>query len=127
MLTVARTAVALPLLTRGAGSDSGRQAWKSPAVWAAGAPLLEPLMFTSESSHVRIGRPARIPRPLDELHALPDDALLDTKEAAAFLSVAANSLSWHRCRGGGPNFIHVGSAVRYKLGVLRAYIGGGAQ
>ncbi|CAN7649915.1 hypothetical protein LJR039_005018 [Pseudorhodoferax sp. LjRoot39] len=77
---------------------------------------------------------ARIPRPLAELHALPDEALLDTKEAAAFLALAPNSLPWYRSQGGGPAFIYVGASVRYKLGVLRAYIGerrpfvaGGAQ
>ncbi|MGG6262178.1 helix-turn-helix transcriptional regulator [Stutzerimonas stutzeri] len=63
---------------------------------------------------------------LDELavlHALPDDVLVNSAEAAAFLSLKPNSLNWYRCYGGGPNYVRVGSkAIRYRLGDLRAYL-----
>lgn len=57
------------------------------------------------------------------LHVLPDDVLVNSAEAAAFLCIKPNSLNWYRCHGGGPKYVHVGSkAVRYRLGDLRAYL-----
>lgn len=59
---------------------------------------------------------------LTELHALPDDALLSTQEAAAFLNVAPSTLSWYRCRRVGPEYKKVGpKTVRYCVGELRSY------
>jgi hypothetical protein len=59
---------------------------------------------------------------LAELHALPDDAMLSTAEAAAFLHIAANSLNWYRSQRIGPDYVKLGPrAVRYKVGDLRKY------
>jgi hypothetical protein len=59
---------------------------------------------------------------LAELHALPDDALLRSNEAAAFLNVSINSLSWYRCQRMGPEYLKLGAkSVRYRVGALRAY------
>ena len=55
-----------------------------------------------------------------ELHALPDEALATAQEAAAFLRLKYNTLSWYRCNGGGPNYVPVGpKLVRYRKGGLR--------
>ena len=51
---------------------------------------------------------------LAELHALPDDALLKTREAAAFLNLSPASLSWFRAQRIGPDYVRVGAnSVRY--------------
>lgn len=65
------------------------------------------------------------PEQINELHRLEDDALVDTREAAAFLGLAVATLNWVRsnapCRG--PKFCRVGTrTVRYRLGDLRAFI-----
>jgi len=48
------------------------------------------------------------PEEMAELHALPDDALATAQEAAAFLRLRYNTLSWYRCNGGGPKYTCVG-------------------
>lgn len=59
---------------------------------------------------------------LTELHQLPDDALLSTREAAAFLNVSPSSLAWYRCNRIGPDYVKVGTkTVRYRVGTLRGY------
>lgn len=40
--------------------------------------------------------------------------LLTTKEAAQYLTIKAQTLEFWRCRGGGPQFIKIGRAVRYR-------------
>ena len=65
------------------------------------------------------------PAELAELHALPDDALSTPREAAAFLRLKYNTLSWYRCNGGGPAFVRVGpKLIRYRMGDLREYMKG---
>lgn len=65
------------------------------------------------------------PEEMAELHALPDDALATAQEAAAFLRLKYNTLSWYRCNGGGPKYTRVGpKLIRYKLGDLREYAKG---
>lgn len=62
------------------------------------------------------------PAALGELHALPDDARLTTAEAAAFLNVSPNTLSWYRCNRMGPDYVKVGpKSVRYLARALRQY------
>ena len=59
---------------------------------------------------------------LAEFHALPDDALLSTAEAAAFLNLAPNSLNWYRAQRVGPDYVKLGPrSVRYRVGDLRRY------
>lgn len=60
---------------------------------------------------------------LRELHALPDDALLNVHEAAAFLRLSPNALNWYRSQRRGPVYLRIGSKViRYRLADLRAYM-----
>ncbi|MCD6077355.1 MAG: hypothetical protein K0R89_1293 [Ramlibacter sp.] len=61
---------------------------------------------------------------ISRLVALPDEALLTTHEAAAVLRLRRTTLAWHRSQGGGPEYVHVGSRVRYRMGALRAYMKG---
>ena len=62
------------------------------------------------------------PQELAEKHALPDDALATSQEAAAFLRLKYNTLAWYRCNGGGPKFVRVGpKLIRYRMGDLRDY------
>lgn len=59
---------------------------------------------------------------LAELHSLPDDALLKTREAAAFLNLSPSSLAWYRAQRMGPEYVKVGAnSVRYRAGALRDY------
>lgn len=61
---------------------------------------------------------------LAELHSLPDDALVTTNEAAAFLRISTNSLRWYRAQACefAPPFTRIGQKViRYRVGDLRAY------
>lgn len=41
---------------------------------------------------------------LRELHALPDEALLNVQEAAAFLRLSPNALNWYRSQRRGPTY-----------------------
>ncbi|BAN51112.1 AlpA family transcriptional regulator [Metapseudomonas resinovorans] len=69
--------------------------------------------------------PDLTPEDLSELHALPDDALATTQEAAALLRLKYATLSWYRCQGGGPKFVRIGSKlIRYRMGDLRDYAKG---
>lgn len=57
---------------------------------------------------------------LAELHSLPDDALLSTREAAEFLNLSPNSLNWYRCNRIGPDYVKISSkTVRYRVDALR--------
>lgn len=49
-------------------------------------------------------------------------AVLDTRAAAAFLGVSARTLEGFRVRGGGPHFVKIGGAVRYRLASLEEYL-----
>jgi hypothetical protein len=61
---------------------------------------------------------------LRELHQLPDDALLDTREAAAFLHISPRTLAWYRTHRIGPAYAKIGRVtVRYRAGDLREYSG----
>ena len=60
---------------------------------------------------------------LRELHALPDEALLNVHEAAAFLRLSPNALNWYRSQRRGPTYQRVGpKVIRYRVGDLRAYM-----
>lgn len=61
---------------------------------------------------------------INELVKLDDDALVSTKEAAAFLGFQAESLRWYRMRAHhlSPKFQSVGRrSIRYRMGDLRAF------
>lgn len=47
---------------------------------------------------------------------------LTTEEAAKYLGLKRSTLEAWRCRGGGPKFIRLGRAVRYRSGDLEAWI-----
>lgn len=49
-------------------------------------------------------------------------AVLDTRAAADFLGVSARTLEGFRVRGGGPRFVKIGGAVRYRLASLEKYL-----
>lgn len=48
--------------------------------------------------------------------------VLDTRAAAAFLGVSARTLEGFRVRGGGPRFVKIGGAVRYRVESLEAFL-----
>lgn len=65
------------------------------------------------------------PTELAELYALPNEALFTAQEAATFLRLKYNTLSWYRCNSGGPAFVRIGpNLIRYRLGDLRGYMRG---
>jgi len=47
--------------------------------------------------------------------------LLDTREAATFLALCPGTLEVWRVRGGGPTFVKLGRAVRYRRSDLEVY------
>jgi excisionase family DNA binding protein len=50
------------------------------------------------------------------------EPLLTTDQAAECLGVAGITLRKWRLYGGGPRFVRLGRAVRYRLGALEAYV-----
>jgi len=52
--------------------------------------------------------------------ALPH--LLTTKQAAEYLSLAVTTLEKYRVYGGGPRFLNLGRAVRYRLSDLNTWL-----
>lgn len=56
--------------------------------------------------------------------ALPDDAMVDTRTAAAIVGLSKSSLEKKRSFGGGPVFskYSANGAVRYRVGDLRRWI-----
>jgi len=48
--------------------------------------------------------------------------VLDTRAAADFLGVSARTLEGFRVRGGGPRFVKIGGAVRYRVTSLEEYL-----
>ncbi len=65
------------------------------------------------------------PEEINELLKLDDDALVDTREAAAVVGLRHTSLTWYRSNAPerGPKFQRVAStAIRYRMGDLRAYV-----
>lgn len=64
------------------------------------------------------------PEEVNELLRLDDDALLDTREAAAVVGLAYNTLNWYRQHspGRGPAFHRMGGAIRYRMGDLRSFV-----
>jgi hypothetical protein len=60
-------------------------------------------------------------RPLDELLKLPDEALVNEDEGAAVLHCATQTLRNWRFQRRGPAYTRVGIAIRYEMGVLRAF------
>lgn len=52
----------------------------------------------------------------------PVDRLLTEVEAAQFLNISIRTLQAWRTRGGGPLFIRLGRAVRYRQSALEAWL-----
>ncbi|MBA0381563.1 DNA-binding protein [Stenotrophomonas maltophilia] len=65
------------------------------------------------------------PQVLAELHALPDEAVVTSIEAAAFLRLTPHTLAWTRSQRpeSHPPHLVVGSrTIRYRMGDLRAHM-----
>jgi hypothetical protein len=60
-------------------------------------------------------------RPLKELLGLPDEALVDDREAALVLGLAPLTMRNWRSKGRGPSHRKLGGAVRYLMGDLRRF------
>ena len=70
--------------------------------------------------------PAPIPRAVTHPGALPllegMDALMDPRTCAAYLGVSVLTLADHRTKGVGSPYIKVGSAVRYRMSAVNAWL-----
>jgi hypothetical protein len=65
------------------------------------------------------------PDEINELLRLDDDALVDAHEAAAVVGLTYHTLNWYRQHAAdrSPKFRRIGStAIRYRMGDLRAYV-----
>ncbi len=60
-------------------------------------------------------------RSLDELHSLPDDALITPHELGEVLCVPSRLLAEHRMQGKGVPYEKIGHLVRYRMSDVRAY------
>lgn len=58
----------------------------------------------------------------EESSSRQSTTVLDTRAAAAFLGVSARTLEGFRVRGGGPRFVKIGGAVRYRLASLEDFL-----
>lgn len=54
----------------------------------------------------------------------PTTTLMTVNQAADYLGLAVSTLNKWRCHGGGPVFIKMGRAVRYRTEDLDAFISG---
>jgi hypothetical protein len=63
---------------------------------------------------------------INELLKLDDEALVDTREAAAIVGLQYHTLNWYRQHAleRSPKFRRIGTAIRYRVGDLRAYRNG---
>lgn len=62
---------------------------------------------------------------LTELHSLPDDALVLSRDAAAFLNMNPKTLNWYRSQR--PHLVPPsvrlgGTTIRYRMSDLRAFV-----
>lgn len=53
--------------------------------------------------------------------------LLTVEQAATYLGLARSTLNKWRCHGGGPTFIKMGRAVRYRQEDLEGFMNDGAS
>lgn len=47
---------------------------------------------------------------------------LTTKESAELLNLRPSTLEAWRCRGGGPRYVRMGSAIRYRMEDLETFV-----
>jgi len=52
----------------------------------------------------------------------PDTTIMTVQQAAIYLGLAVSTLNKWRCHGGGPAFVKMGRAVRYRVTDLDTYI-----
>lgn len=53
--------------------------------------------------------------------------LMDTEEAAVFLTIKPNTLEIWRMKNIGPDYLKIGGAVRYRVSDLRKFIDASTQ
>jgi len=53
---------------------------------------------------------------------MPAQTVMTVSQAANYLGLAVSTLNKWRCHGGGPIFIKMGRAVRYRVEDLEAFI-----
>lgn len=52
----------------------------------------------------------------------PETTIMNVQQAAGYLGLAVSTLNKWRCHGGGPVFVKMGRAVRYRLSDLDQFI-----
>lgn len=55
-------------------------------------------------------------------HTKPAATVMTVQQAAEYLGLAVSTLNKWRCHGGGPVFIKMGRAVRYRAEDLEAFV-----
>lgn len=58
-------------------------------------------------------------------HTTPKATVMTVQQASEYLGLAVSTLNKWRCHGGGPVFIKMGRAVRYRIEDLEAFVLGG--
>lgn len=51
-----------------------------------------------------------------------DDPLMNTAQAAHYLSYSTDSLAHWRCKGVGPTYLKIGGRIRYRKSDLEAFL-----
>ncbi len=67
-------------------------------------------------------RATLVPRPLEELHRLPDEALITRAELAAMWRTTEDALAQRDLRGEGIRRLKIGRLVRYRVGDARDFV-----
>lgn len=55
-------------------------------------------------------------------YVLPATEYLNTKQAAAYMGLSRQRLEIWRCKGGGPEYVKLAQAVRYRRGTLDKFM-----
>jgi excisionase family DNA binding protein len=55
-------------------------------------------------------------------HSTPKATVMTVQQASEYLGLAVSTLNKWRCHGGGPVFIKMGRAVRYRIEDLEIYL-----
>ena len=53
---------------------------------------------------------------------MQQETFLDTRAAANYLNLKPATLEAWRTRGGGPRYVRLGTAIRYRLSDIEAYV-----
>ena len=79
-------------------------------------------MTTTTTQATQATQPTNPTTPAADATAVSVDRLMTTRDVADFLQINPNTLEQWRVRGRGPDFVRVGSRVRYRREDVEAWL-----